>query len=75
MPVVGGAHYILEGRDNYTYTTLNIKIILYCRANSKTSLILLLVLGESALDNLYLLDSCKIYGDDRGHTVGCCIYT
>jgi hypothetical protein len=74
VPVVGGAHCTLEGRDNYIYAALDIRIILYYKANNKTNLILLLILGDNVLDNLYLLNNCRIYGDNGGYAVGCCIY-
>jgi hypothetical protein len=74
MPVIEGAYCILEGRGNYTYAILDIRIILYYGTDNKTNLILLLVLGEGALDNLYLLDNYRIHSDDRGHVIGRCIY-
>jgi hypothetical protein len=75
MPIIRGAYYILKRRDNYAYAALDIKIILYYRADGKTSLILLSVLGKNALDSLYLLGSRGIYGDNRGHAIEYYIYT
>jgi hypothetical protein len=72
--IVEGVYYILEGKGNYTYTVLNIRIMPYCETNSETNLILLSILGEDALDNLYLLDSYGIYGDDRGYVIKYYIY-
>jgi hypothetical protein len=75
IPIIGGTHYTLEGRNNHTYIILNIKIILYYKTDNKTSLILLSILEENALDSLYLLGSRGIHSNNRGHTIGYYICT
>jgi hypothetical protein len=73
MPIVGGAYYTLEEKSNYIYIALDIRIILYCGANNETSLVLLSILGEGALDSLCPLGSRRICNNDRGHVVRCYI--
>jgi hypothetical protein len=74
MLIVGEVYYILKKKNNYIYITLNIRIILYYKIDNKTNLILLLILGESALDSLYSLNNCKIYNNNGGHTIKYYIY-
>jgi hypothetical protein len=74
MSVIGGAYCILEGRDNYIYIILNIRIILYYGINNKINLILLSILKKNILNNLYLLNNCKIYNNDGNHIIKHYIY-
>jgi hypothetical protein len=73
MPIVGGAYYILEKRGNHVYTALDIRIISCYEADDKTSLVLLSVLGEGTLDNLYPLGSCRICNNNGGYIIKCYI--